>query len=375
VERRFAVSQFNLVRACPNPFRAGVLLFALLGPWLPAQAAPPAQRVAALRHGINITNWLRFSARGDGAAIGAYLSDAALADLRHAGFTFARLPFEPSLAATPPGRSALLAQARRLQQAGLAVVLVPSSAAWRLEEREGDRAALLATWRRLAPALRALDPDRTFPEVVNEPVFPGAAPAWGALQRDALAVVRAALPASTVILSGADWSSVDGLDALTPVADGDVVYTFHFYDPSELTSLAAYRPGLDRAALARLPFPAAADCARVAASPDPATQDLITFVCAQHWDEAAITARIGRAAAWAARNNAALLAGEFGASSRLNAPARLAWIAAVREACERAGIGWALWGYDDVMGFDLPRPPPSRPALDPALLTALGLRR
>ena len=66
--------------------------------------------------------------------------------------------------------------------------------------------------------------------------------------------------------------------------------------------------------------------------------------------------------------------GEFGASARLNTPARLAWIAAVREACERAGIGWALWGYDDVMGFDLPRPPPFRPALDPALLTALGLR-
>jgi hypothetical protein len=46
----------------------------------------------------------------------------------------------------------------------------------------------------------------------------------------------------------------------------------------------------------------------------------------------------------------------------------------VRKGCERAGIGWALWGYDDVMGFDVPRPPPPRPPLDPALLRALGLR-
>ena len=283
-----------------------------------------------------------------------------MADLRHAGFTFVRLPFELSLPATAPGRDALLAQIRRLHKAGLAVVLVPTSATWRLEEREADRAALLATWRRLAPALRALDPDRTFPEVVNEPVFPGAAPAWGVLQRDALAVIRAALPASTVILTGADWSSIGGLAALAPVADGNVAYTFHFYDPSELTSLAAYRPGLDRAALARLPFPTAdaAACAHAATSPASATNDLVAFVCAQHWDEAAIAARIGRAADWAAHNGAVLVAGEFGASAHLNAPARLAWIAAVRKGCERAGIGWALWGYDDVMGFDVSRPPP-----------------
>jgi hypothetical protein len=249
------------LKSCvPNLFRAGVLLLALLGLWLPAQAAAPARRVAALQRGVNVTNWLRFPARGDDAAIGAYVSDAALVDLRHAGFTFVRLPFEPRFAATVPGRSVLLAQVRRLQQAGLAVVLVPS----------------------------------TFPEIVNEPVFPGAASAWGVLQRDALAVIRAALPASTVILSGADWSSVDGLGALTPVADGNVVYTFHFYDPSELTSLVAYRPGLDRAALARLPFPAVTDCARAAASPDPATQNLVAFVCAQHWDEAAIIARTRR---------------------------------------------------------------------------------
>ncbi|HJS86627.1 MAG TPA: cellulase family glycosylhydrolase [Acetobacteraceae bacterium] len=357
--------------------RASALLLVLLGLLLPAHAAPPAQRVAALQRGMNITNWLRFPARADPAAIGAYLSDAAIADLRHVGFTFVRLPFAPSFAATEAGRVLLIAQVRRLQRVGLAVVLVPSGNPWRLEQRPEDRAALVDTWRRLAPALRALDPDRTFPEVVNEPVFSGKASSWSMLQGEVLAALRAALPASTVILSGADWSSIDGLATMAPVADPNVIYTFHFYDPSELTSLAAYRPGLDRAALARLPFPVddPAACAREAASPEPATQGLVAFVCAQHWDESAIAARIGRAAAWAARNRAVLVAGELGASARLNAPARLAWIKAVRGECERAGIGWALWGYDDVMGFDVPRPPPRRPTLDSDLLAALGLPR
>ena len=43
--------------------------------------------------------------------------------------------------------------------------------------------------------------------------------------------------------------------------------------------------------------------------------------------------------------------GEFGAAQQLNVSARLAWLTAVREACERQGIGWALWGYDELDGF------------------------
>jgi hypothetical protein len=38
--------------------------------------------------------------------------------------------------------------------------------------------------------------------------------------------------------------------ALTPVSDPNVIYSIHFYVPTELTALAAYRAGLDRAALA-----------------------------------------------------------------------------------------------------------------------------
>ncbi|HEY5089078.1 MAG TPA: cellulase family glycosylhydrolase, partial [Polyangia bacterium] len=352
------------------------LLLALLLASPPTWAAPSASRVAALVRGVNITNWFRFPARADAAGIGAYLGDATMEDLRRAGFTFVRLPFDPIFASSQSGRDLLVAQLRRLHVAGLAVVLVPASASWRLEDRAEDRIALIETWRRLAPALRGLPPGRVFPEVLNEPVFPGSQGAWARLQGEILATIRAALPDNTIVLDGADWSSLAGLEALTPVPDKDVVYSFHFYDPSELTSLAAYRRDLDVAALARLPFPAndSRTCELAGDRADATTKAMIDFVCAQHWNGAAIDTRIARAGAWAARHHAAVLLGEFGASSRLNAPARLAWIDTVRAACERAGIGWALWGYDDVMGFDIARPPGSRPKLDRVLLRALGLR-
>ena len=96
------------------------------------------------------------------------------------------------------------------------------------------------------------------------------------------------------------------------------------------------------------------------------------FYCEQHWNVTKLAARIDAAADWAERNHVALLAGEFGASRQLNGPARLVWLAAVRAACERRAIGWALWGYDDSMGLALPAPGGAR-NFDRDVLQALGL--
>jgi endoglucanase len=68
-----------------------------------------------------------------------------------------------------------------------------------------------------------------------------------------------------------------------------------------------------------------------------------------------------------------LLAGEFGSSAELNQTARVAWLHTVRDAFQSRGIGWALWGYDDVMGLAVTRPPGPRPRLSPVVLTALGM--
>jgi hypothetical protein len=194
------------------------------------------------------------------------------------------------------------------------------------------------------------------------------------LQHRVILIIRDSLPANTVVLTGADWGSVRGLLALSPEADRNVVYSFHFYDPPELTALGAYRPDLDQAAMARLPFPVSdpAPCGAVAsATADQATASLIRFYCALRWDAARLAARIAEAADWGRRNHVTVIAGEFGASALLNPPARLAWLAAVRTECERQRFGWALWGYDDSMGFSVTTP--GSQTLDANLLAALGM--
>jgi hypothetical protein len=148
----------------------------------------------------------------------------------------------------------------------------------------------------------------------------------------------------------------------------------HFYEPTLLTTLGAFAAGLEHDALAHLPFPVedVADCSRVASGiSDSPTAAAARYYCAERWNDRAISARLKLAADWAHRNHANVLVGEFGAIRKLDPTSRLAWIASVRRAAEQAGFGWAIWGYDDDMGFGL-RPPWLMP-LDSPLLQALGL--
>jgi endoglucanase len=349
---------------------------------LPCFAMPPPDRMAVLQRGVNITGWFRYPASRDPAALRRWLSDAAMADLKRAGFTFVRLAVDPTVIDGPAMRNVLVDQVKRLQRHGLAVIVSPHPVTWNLDNNLGDRDRLTAFWHDLAPALHGLAPGLTFPEVLNEPVFHDDPTAWWSLQIDLHAAIRAALPDDTIILTGQDWGSIAGLLALTPDAedpnaDTNVVYSFHFYDPAELTSLAAWRPGLDRDALARLPFPEAdpASCRQIAGQTrDDATHDLMEFYCATGWDPARVRARLLDAVSWSRRYGVAVLAGEFGASASLNPAARVAWLRLVRETCAANGVFWAIWGYDDVMGFGVHRPPENRPQLDRSVLAALGLR-
>lgn len=340
---------------------------------LPAWAQPPESRLALLRHGVNITGWFRYPASRDPVALTRWMSDAAMADLHRAGFGFVRLAMDPIVLEAPGVREIAVAAVCRLQRQGLAVVVDAHPEGWHLETSPTDRASLRSFWHRMAPALRRCDATLTVPEILNEPVFPGDPNGWADLQHAILTDIRSALPDSTILLTGHDWGSIPGLLALRPETDPNVIYSFHFYDPPELTSLAAYRPNMDRSALARLPFPVTDPAACEAIATDPPTRDLIRYYCRMGWDRAAIGKRIAAAASWARNHRVTLLAGEFGASSALNPAARLTWLRTVREALEASGIGWALWGYDDIMGLAVPRPPVVRPLLDGNVLRALSL--
>ncbi|MGC9269390.1 glycoside hydrolase family 5 protein [Acidiphilium sp.] len=332
-----------------------------------------AQLPPVLRDGLNVTHWFRYPVRSGPAALCCDLSAATLRSLRDAGVRFLRLPVQPVLVRAPGGVAALQEAVRRVLAAGLAVVVVPTPLGWSVSNPTGDAARLVAFWREVAPALAEFGPSRVFPEVMNEPVLTDPA-AWPVMQRRVLAVIRHILPRSTVILTGADWGSIDGLLKLQPVVAARVIYSFHFYEPAVLTSLAAFDPGLDRQVLARLPFPVISVASCDAVGGDAQTAAVVRYYCASGWTAAKLATRIDAVGAWAARHHATVLVGEFGASAALNPQTRLAWLAAARRAFAVNGFGWALWGYDDPMGLAVSPMARGVTPLDPAVMRALGLR-
>lgn len=363
---------------------AGGLLAAgamLAAPWVIRGASAQPATPEVLRRGLNLTNWFRFPASAKPEALRAYMPDSALAAIRAAGFTAVRLPIQPQILLQPdgslePGRlAAVLDGVERILGQGLAVVVDAHPETWRPEMRPDERQGLLDLWRGMAPHLARHDPATLFVEIMNEPVYDDHA-AWWRLQEEALREIRSVLPHHLVVATGADWGSIEGLLRLPPLRDGRVLYSVHDYTPGILAHLASWERGHDREALARLPFPVTDEdaCLSTAGRSDhPRTRELGAHYCRERWDAARVRAHLARAAEWGRQVGAPVLLLEFGGPADLNGPARLAYIGAVREAAEREGMGWALWGYADIMGFRArPGPPPAE--LDPEVLRALGLR-
>ena len=67
--------------------------------------------------------------------------------------------------------------------------------------------------------MRGLDPRLTFPEILNEPVFRQDPVAWGGAPGERVGRDPRPVPGRTVVLSGNQWGSLDGLLRLHPSPD------------------------------------------------------------------------------------------------------------------------------------------------------------
>ncbi len=348
------------------------------GPRAPEPAVGvPATRLARLGYGVNVTRWFREFGRRPPFA--DYLSDADLQEIRGLGFRLVRLAVDPAYLwpAGGAGRldSVVLADldsaVDRLLAQDLAVIVTPIPHDPYLLEDSSRAADFARFWEALAGNLGTRDPERVFLEVVNEPVFRDRPEAWAEVQRVLLAAMRRGAPRNTLIATGPDWSSVDGLLRLSPVGDPNIVYTFHFYHPYAFSHQG--RPGT--AKLGEVPYPAdrARCAAMVARLGDPGAVAEARRYCAGRWNGAALGAIFDRVDQWRLVHRVSVFAGEFGVTCAAPERDRLAWIRDVRAGLERRDIGWALWGWDDCFGLDAHRGADGRLAPDTGVLAALGL--
>jgi hypothetical protein len=350
-----------------------------------------------LRRGVNIHHMLNWPQHRGELPITyvwppfgdkAYSTGAAtLSALRRAGFTFIRLTLDPAIfmASDSAGRQALvaivIARVRQLLIAGFEVVLDlhpvaenPTYAPERLTMPASPAfPAYLETVKLLASALRALPPDQVALELMNEP-NPGGRDSVGGWQRmlESLhAAARGAAPNLTLVLSGANWSAMQGLTRidLAPFRRSNVLYTFHYYEPHLFTHQGVAKASPERYFGGLLWPPQESQFGEMAALVRQRVFEDPTLGAAERVERAAeakkyLSRYMGVAdapgqivrdfevvARWASDNAIAprrILLGEFGAyrsSSETAAvrSARINWIQAVRKVAEAKGFGWAYW--------------------------------
>jgi hypothetical protein len=350
-------------------------------------AAVPASRLAILARSANLTRWAGPDRHASPERSGHGLSAAEVATIRKSGFSSVRLVIhlgdlfrpgqpdslnQPMLAALDRALDLLLAQ-------GLGVIIDPHPGARdrRIETDSLYAQAFVRFWAALARHLSHRDPDRVFLEVMNEPVFKHHPGRWPPLQRQILAAMRRETPRHTLIAAGTWWSSIDGLLRLAPVADGNVIYTFHFYEPFVFTHQGEAWAEPPAGRLRGVPYPGdAPGCLDAAqAQRDSSAARAVRRYCAHGWSAAAIERRLGSAAAWGREHGVPVFLGEFGASHKVAPPeARVAWLHDVRLAAERLGMGWAIWSFDDRFGLAAKRGPGGAFVVDSGVVRALGLR-
>jgi len=343
-------------------------------------------RAQHLRHGVNASIWFAQSPNDYSAQrTDSYIDASDFALIAHMGCDNVRLSIDPEPLTRRPQVDGLNAEfLGRLDKAvdgmianGLAVQIdIHPEETYKFRLREGREGVdrFVELWRHLAAHYASRDPELVFFEVMNEPEVQDAYRWQGILART-VAAIREVAPKNTILAAGGSWDSLQDLLALTPVADGNVIYTFHFYEPYEFTHQGAgwtanyYRYTHD------IPYPTddAAMAPSLAELQVPADRLELERYFLDHWDARHIRLLIDTAAEWSNAHHVPIVCNEFGAyRDHVQPAARAQYIHDVRTALEADGIGWTMWDYR--ANFGVVTRESGTPVPDAAIVTALGLK-
>lgn len=347
-------------------------------------ASPAARRARLLHRGINASMWFAQARDYSPGRLRSYTTADDIALMRLMGFDHVRLSVDGDelLRGAPADglNATFLAEldtaANTMVKDGLRVIVdVHPSDEFKRQLRTEDAAVtrFCALWSALAGHYAQTDPERVFFEVLNEPEFDHAQQ-WAAVQTRAIAAIRQVAPHHTIIATPERYSGLTDLLALEPVADPNVIYTFHDYEPFPFThqgatwTMAAVRP------LRGVPYPSSPENIGTAVSQEQsvADQHWVNTYGLDRWDAARIRAELRFAGKWAALNHVPVYCGEFGVYQPYADPAmRAAWLRDTRTALEEQGIAWAVWDYQG--SFAVVTKTNGKATPIPAIAEALGL--
>jgi endoglucanase len=361
---------------------------ALAGSVAGAQDELGFARARHLRRGINLSMWYAqdhdlYNPTGGAEKLASYITPADFKLVHDLGFDHVRLSIDPQPLIADKTTGALRPEAiarldetvTQITATGLVVVLdIHPEPEWvKTSESPEGTADFFAFWKSFAQHYADTNPEKVYFEVMNEPNGVDLY-RWAGEEAKAVAIIRSQAPRHTIIAGGANWNGINGLQALEPFRDNNIIYDFHDYNPMTFTHQGATWAGDALKPLAGVPYPSTPEnvAPLLPALTNEDSRKNLAWYGQQRWNIAIMEKEIGVAADWAKERHVPLWCGEFGVFIEHSQPAdRDRWIADMRTTLEKDGIGWAMWDYRG--GFALVSKKDGVSVVDEGVAAALGV--
>lgn len=204
----------------------------------------------------------------------------------------------------------------------------------------------LNLWKKIAEAFKDEQATVAF-EPLNEVVLQEVHEAWNAVVKKYIKLIRSICPDVYIVIGGVMYNHVSNVKLLDPPADDKIVYNFHCYEPFLFTHQGAYWVDYMPADF-RISYPLPIeDYRRISKEAIDVSDGVIFRDDVKELSPEFFEIIFKEAVEVAAKYDAPLYCGEYGAIDLSDNPSKINWLRDIHTAFKNNGIGRALWNYKE----------------------------
>ncbi len=323
----------------------------------------PSTAAIRLHRGVNISHWLSQSHIRDHRRT-AYFTEEDVAFIARQGFDHIRIPIDEEQMFTPEGEKepeafALLHNAlqwcRKHKLRAVVDLHILRSHHFNAKEKplfteEKAQEDFYECWRKISGELKKYSTKWVAYELMNEPVA-DEAETWNIIVNRCAAVVRELEPKRTLIIGSNKWQSFNTVkDLRLPENDPNILISFHYYNPFQLTHYkAAWTDLKEYTGGIHYPGPLATE-ADLAFLPESIAKKY-HWMTTQSWDKEKMGRHMDEVLEVAKRYGLQVYCGEYGCINSTPEADRNRWFSDMDELFEEKGIARTVWDYKGGFGI------------------------
>lgn len=232
---------------------------------------------------------------------------------------------------------------------------------------------IIKRWLKIVKRYTHTNADDVFFELYNEP--PRIDPkVWKDAAYNMVTAIRKIDQKHTLIIGASNYNSIYELSHFVRLADENIIYTFHFYEPFFFTHQGAAWVG-DQVATTGVSFPYNAENFPALNPKARGTDGELNYnKYNKDGNEQSINDKLQIAKTWGAKYDVPILCGEYGVYNKYaDLDSRCRYIKAMRAALKRLNIPGMLWDYN--RAFSLFTGKPALNTLPVCMQEAIGVAR